>query len=70
MVYKIVGGNEDKRLELLKQNGVWVLHFRRRLKAPDVFYLIIHGKTVKNDQLENSTYEKPLILRIKLIVTE
>lgn len=69
MVYKIVSGNEDKKLELLKQNGVWALHFRRRLKSPSVFEIIIHGKSTENGQFENNTYEKPLVLRIKLVVT-
>lgn len=72
MVYKIVSGNDDKRLELVKQNGVWALHFRRRLKSPEVFDLVIHGTSIKNSQseMENSTYEKSLILRIKLVVIE
>lgn len=70
MVYKIVRGNEDKKLELLKQNGVWALHFRRRLKDPVVFDIIIHGKSAESNHLENHTYEKPLVLRIKLSVTE
>lgn len=70
MVYKIVSGNEDKKLELLKQNGVWALHFRRRLKSPDVFEIVIHGKSSDDLQYENNTYEKPLVLRIKLVVTD
>lgn len=72
MVYTIASGNEDNRFELGKQHGVWALHFRKRIKQPSTFNVILHGRTadatVKNS--ENETYEKPLILGLRIIVIE
>lgn len=73
MIYVIVKGNEENKLELIKQHAVWALHFRRRLKHPSVFDVVIHGKPAdayNKTNIENEVYEKPLTLRIKIIVTE
>lgn len=73
MTYVIVKGNEDNKLELIKQHAIWALHFRRRLKQPSVFDLVIHGRpadSLDKRSSENDVYEKPLVLRVKIIVTE
>lgn len=73
MTYIIAEGNERNRFELLKQHGVWALHFKRRLKQPGTFDLLIHGKPAESSSknlTEDDAYEKPLTLRIKIIVTE
>ncbi|KAJ8945200.1 hypothetical protein NQ318_013650 [Aromia moschata] len=70
MFYTIVSGNEQKKFELVKKHGVWALHFRRRLKEPGVFDLVIHGRPDGDVNSENEVYEKPLTLRVRIIVTE
>ncbi|XP_072384771.1 fibrillin-1-like [Diabrotica undecimpunctata] len=69
MIYKIVKGNEEKKFELIKKHGVWALHFRKRLKQPGEFELIIHGKP-QIVILEAESYDKPLTLKVKIVVTE
>lgn len=69
MEYMIVKGNENGKFELIKRHGVWALHFKRRLKHPGAFDLLIHGRPVKSDN-EDNLYEKPLTLRVRLLVTE
>lgn len=69
MTYKIVKGNEDKKFELIKKHGVWALHFKRRLKHPGRFEVVIHGRP-ENDVLESETYEQPLALKVRIIVSE
>lgn len=71
MVYTIVKGNEQKKFELVNKHGVWALHFRRRLKKPGHFELILHGTPAAQPQNESATqYEKPLTLKVRLEVTE
>lgn len=69
MEYMIVKGNDKGRFELIKKHGVWALHFKRRLKRPGAFDLLIHGRPIKAEN-EGGHYEKPLTLRIQIIVTE
>jgi len=66
--YVIQRGNEDNLFELDRKYGVWTLNFRHRITTPETFYLDIESKSLQSR--ENSTWEKPLVLRIKLIVTE
>lgn len=67
----IVKGNENGKFELIKKHDVWGLHFRRRLKHPGSFDLLIHGRPLKNpDNNDLVNYEKPLTLRVRLLVTE
>ncbi len=69
--YMIVRGNENGKFELVKKHGVWALHFRRRLKHPGAFDLLVHGRPVNSDNGSNDvSYDKPLTLRVRLIVTE
>ncbi|XP_018328225.1 fibrillin-2 isoform X2 [Agrilus planipennis] len=71
--YSIVKGNEKGKLQLLKSYGTWSLMFKRRLKHPEQFHLIIHGKRTSvqnNETVENELYERPLYLRVRLIVTK
>ncbi|KAJ8963502.1 hypothetical protein NQ314_005581 [Rhamnusium bicolor] len=70
MFYTIVRGNEQKKFELVKKHGVWALHFKRRLKQVGAFDLIIHGRPDDGPSSENEIYEKPLTLRVRIIVTE
>ncbi|XP_017775669.1 PREDICTED: fibrillin-2-like [Nicrophorus vespilloides] len=73
MDYKIVEGTDTKKFELLKKNGVWGLHFRRRLKHPGKFDIVIHGRPADlqaKRHFENDLYEKPLTLRVRLNVVE
>lgn len=70
MSYGIVQGNESNKFELLKKHGVWTLHFRRRLKNPETFDLTIHGRPENNTNTEDTVYEKPLILKVRIIVEE
>lgn len=69
MEYTIVKGNERNKFELINKHGVWALHFKRRLKQPGIFDLIIHGNSI-NKMERNEVYEKPLTLKVKLIVVE
>jgi hypothetical protein len=68
MEYMIVRGNESGKFELMKKHGVWALHFKRRLRHPGAFDLLIHGRPSKSQQENN--YDKPLTLRVRLVVTE
>lgn len=71
--YTIVKGNEQNKFELIKKHGVWALHFKRRLREPDNFELIIYGRPANEEariDFENDIYEKPLTLRVRLNVTE
>lgn len=72
MEYTIAQGNETNKFELIKKNGVWALHFRRRLKQQGAFDIIIHGRPTNTSsaKIQNETYEKPLTLRVRLVVTE
>lgn len=70
MEYTIVKGNEQNKFELINKHGVWALHFKRRLKQPGTFDLIIHGNSVNSNLSDNEVYEKPLTLKVKLIVVE
>ncbi|XP_018574078.1 fibrillin-2-like [Anoplophora glabripennis] len=70
MLYTIVRGNENNKFELVKKHGVWALHFRRRLKEPGAFDLVIHGRPEDASSAENGIYEKPLTLRVRIVVTE
>nr|XP_018912347.1 PREDICTED: fibrillin-2-like [Bemisia tabaci]XP_018912348.1 PREDICTED: fibrillin-2-like [Bemisia tabaci] len=63
--YEIVDGNEEGILKLHKKHGVWTLHFKHRLKEPATFLITIKGEP--NRPLKVS-WEKPLILKIKIIV--
>lgn len=69
MTYTIVKGNDENKFELANKHGVWALHFKRRLKKPGQFDLVIHGKPSEGDGASDK-YEKPLTLRVKLVVTE
>ncbi|CAH0559244.1 unnamed protein product [Brassicogethes aeneus] len=71
MLYNIVKGNETNKFELKKNHGVWALHFKRRLKKPETFDLLIHGKPVdKHVSEEKDLYEKPLTLSVRISVVE
>lgn len=70
MEYTIVKGNEQNKFELINKHGVWALHFKRRLKQPGTFDLIIHGHGIDSGIRENLVYEKPLTLKVKLVVVE
>lgn len=70
MEYLIVKGNEKNKFELINKHGVWALHFKRRLKQPGIFELIIHGSSSIKPYNENEVYERPLTLKVKLIVVE
>ncbi|KAF7284743.1 hypothetical protein GWI33_021612 [Rhynchophorus ferrugineus] len=72
MVYEIVKGNEHNKFQLVNKHGIWALHFKRRLKKPEEFSLLIHGKPEdeENDTAEDSSYEKPLTLTVNIVVTE
>lgn len=70
MFYTIVKGNENNKFELVKKHGVWALHFRKRLKQPGAFDLVIHGRPEDGSSSENKIYEKPLTLRVRIVVTE
>lgn len=69
IVYRITKGNELKKFGLVKRHGVWSLHFRQRLKSPEIFLLEIEGR-IPRLQAINGTYEKPLKLFINLEVTQ
>ncbi|KAG8223124.1 hypothetical protein J437_LFUL000545 [Ladona fulva] len=77
--YVITHGNEKGLFEMVKKHGVWALHFRQRLKHPGTFDLEIEGRmkhhgeknsdVVSSWEEKNSVWEKPLELRIRLVVT-
>lgn len=66
----IVKGNENNKFELKKSHGVWALHFRRRLKHPEVFDLMIHGRPIDTSSDDEEKYEKPLTLSVRITVVE
>lgn len=70
MEYTIARGNETNKFELVKKHGVWALHFKRRLKHHGAFDIVIHGRAINTADGQNETYEKPLTLRVRLVVTE
>ncbi|XP_069699509.1 fibrillin-2-like isoform X2 [Periplaneta americana] len=67
--YVISRGNENGQFEMVKKHGVWALHFKRRLKHPGTFDLIIDSHPIKYVS-SNDTWEKPLSLRLRLVVTQ
>lgn len=72
MFYTIVKGNENKKFELVKKHGVWALHFKRRVKQAGAFDIVIHGRPENSTSLsqDNEVYEKPLTLRVRIVVEE
>uniref|UniRef100_A0A8D8VCE1 Fibrillin-1 n=1 Tax=Cacopsylla melanoneura TaxID=428564 RepID=A0A8D8VCE1_9HEMI len=50
--YFIEKGNEANQFEMNKRHGVWRLHFRKRIKHPGVFYLIINSHLIQNTTRE------------------
>lgn len=66
--YVISRGNEKSQFEMVKKQGVWALHFKRRLKHPGTFNVIIDSHPV--NFISNDTWEKPLSLRLRLVVTQ
>lgn len=66
--YKISKGNEHNHFEMTKKQGVWTLHFKKKLKHPGSFVLEIEGKPV-NGSSENEVWERPLYLGIHIKVT-
>lgn len=64
--YVIKHGNEEGLFELIRKYGVWALHFRHRLKTPQTFHLEVEGRP--NISQHNRDWEKPLVLRLKIIV--
>lgn len=71
MEYTIARGNDNKKFELVKKHGIWALHFRRRLKKEGAFDIVIHGRSTNGtSKTTNETWQKPLTLRVRLVVTE
>lgn len=71
MEYTIVRGNENNKFDLIKKHGIWALHFKRRLKKEGTFDIIINGHPTNTTNLtDNDIWDKPLTLRVRLIVTE
>ena len=70
--YSIIRGNDLGHFEMVRRHGVWALHFKRKLKRPGVFDLEIegdhHAPTHPNSAL-SSKWERPLDLRVRLVVT-
>lgn len=72
-MYTIAKGNEERKFELIKKHDIWALHFRRRLRETGAFDLIIHGRpdtSFNKHAADNDIYEKPLTLRVRIVVTE
>ncbi|XP_026687810.1 fibrillin-1-like, partial [Diaphorina citri] len=46
--YYIEKGNEQGQFEMNKRHGVWRLHFRKRIKTPRVFNLIVNSRLIQN----------------------
>nr|CAD7423795.1 unnamed protein product [Timema monikensis] len=69
--YIISLGNTHGQFEMVKKHGVWALHFRRRLKHTGIFDLEIDSRPIgHNNTISNDSWEKPLSLRVRIIVTE
>lgn len=68
--YKIARGNKNNQFEIVKEHGIWALHFRSRLKKPGQFRLVIHGRPKNGIAAENEVWERPLTFRVHLVVTE
>nr|CAD7591987.1 unnamed protein product [Timema genevievae] len=69
--YIISIGNTRGQFEMVKKHGVWALHFRRRLKHTGIFDLEIDSRPIgHNNTISNDSWEKPLSLRVRIIVTE
>lgn len=66
--YIISKGNDGGHFEMVKKHGIWALHFRRRLKHPGTFDLEIDSHPV--GYARNDIWEKPLSLRVRIIVTQ
>jgi hypothetical protein len=61
-------GNENGQFEMVKKHGVWALHFKRRLKHPKTYDLIIDSDPI--NFVSNDIWEKPLSLRLRLVVMQ
>ncbi|XP_066993764.2 fibrillin-2 [Anabrus simplex] len=66
--YIISHGNKEGIFEMVKKHGIWALHFKRRLKHPGLFDLEIDSHPAKF--MKNDIWEKPLSLRVRIIVTQ
>lgn len=69
MNYSIARGNNDGHFEIVREHGVSALHFRRRLKNPGEFHIVIHGRPV-NATATRTGWEKPLTFIVHLVVVE
>lgn len=69
-MYTIAHGDKENHFEIVKEYGVWALHFRNRLKEPGHFRLAIHGRSRDNATEENEVWQRPLTFKVHLIVTE
>lgn len=65
-MYVIKHGNENGVFELVRKHGVWALHFKHRLKTPGTFLVEMEGRPKLVQK--NRDWEKPLTLRLKIIV--
>lgn len=63
MVYYLSKAKGSNKLQLIRNYGVWALHFKRRLKYSQNFDLIIYGKS-ENPEI------KLLTLRVQINVLE
>lgn len=70
MEYTIVRGNKNNHFEIVKEQEIWALHFRNRLKRAGEFRIVIHGRPVNGITAENEIWEKPLTFRVHLVVTQ
>jgi len=53
---------------MVKKQGVWALHFKQRLKQPGTFDILIDSHPTNS--ISNDSWEKPLSLRLRLVVTQ
>lgn len=68
--YVITRGNQHDQFEMVKKHGIWALHFRKRLKQEGTFQLEIDGRPTGTANTNNEVWEKPLQLRVKIVVTQ
>ncbi|XP_022906889.2 fibrillin-2-like [Onthophagus taurus] len=68
--YSIIKGNDKNTFEMVNENEIWALRFRKRLKEPANFRLEIEGVPSDINDTTSPGIGKPLNLKLHVIVKE
>lgn len=72
MLYNIAEEKDRSKFELTEKNGIWSLYFKKRVKEPSEYNLILYGKPVVDPEFRypKEAYAKSFSLWLRIVVTE